>query len=115
MFVKKTELTNREIQRLTNRYRALADRLGGFGSLSQGSVMPQPPGAWIWTRKVQGKTVTQGLSAEKARKMREAIANYRELDRLVKEMREITQNLIMNSPETDSESGIPKRPKTPLS
>lgn len=97
--VKKRVLNEQEIRRLQERYRTLERRLGGFDSLSQGSVMPQPPGAWVWTRKVLGKTVTRGLSEEKARKMKNAIANYRDLERLIKEMREITQNLILNGPE----------------
>ncbi len=47
--------------------------------------------------------------------MKEAIANYRELENLIQEMREITQNLIMNSPEAIGERRRPKRPKIPLS
>jgi len=56
--VKNPPLTSRENQRIRARYRALASRLGKLESLSQGSVMPQPPRAWRWTRKVRGKTVT---------------------------------------------------------
>lgn len=76
-------------------------KLGDFKSLSQGSVMPQPPRAWSWTRKVAGKTVTRGLSPEKARQMKQAIANHRNLEKIIHEMREITQKLILESPETD--------------
>lgn len=94
----KTTLTPREMQRLKRRYSQLASQLGNFESLSQGSVMPQPPGAWRWTRKVRGKTVTKGLTAEKAQKMKEAIVNQRTMDGLIDEMREITQKLILESP-----------------
>lgn len=77
--------------------------------------MPQPPAAWIWTRKVRGKTVTRGLSPEKARQMKLAIANYRKLEAIIDEMREITQTLILNTPENPSETGDRKHPKRVLS
>jgi len=65
--------------------------------------MPQPPSAWKWTRKLNGKTVTRGLSASQAESMRQAIANYREFEAIVHEMREITQTLILHAPKsTDS-------------
>jgi len=107
----KTEpLSSKQIASLQARYRALATQLGTFEALSQGSVMPQPPRAWKWTRKVRGKTVTLGLSAEKARRMKQAIANYRVLETLIGEMREITQKLILESPES---APIPLRVRRP--
>ena len=98
--VNKSSLTPREIRQLETRYRALASQLGSTESLSQGSVMPQPPRAWRWTRKVSGKTVSLGLSSDKAEKMKQAIANHRALDRIIEEMREITQKLILETSET---------------
>jgi hypothetical protein len=112
--MKTPSLTAREIQRLQARYRALAAQLGSFDALSQGSVTPQPPRAWRWTRKVRGKTVTLGLSPEKARQMKQAIANYRILETIIEEMREITQKLILNAPETTRVPQRTNRPKTPL-
>lgn len=114
--MKKTSpLSVREMERLQSRYRSLAQQLGGFESISQGSVMPQPPRAWMWTRKVGGKTVTRGLSPEKAEKMKCAIASYRELVAILSEMREISQNLILNAPETPQKIHQPKRPNPALS
>jgi hypothetical protein len=55
-----------EIKKLNQRCQELAKELGSFTLLSQGSVMAQPPSAWRWTRKVSGKTVSRGLSAEQA-------------------------------------------------
>jgi hypothetical protein len=112
--MKKTPLSAQEIRRLRARYRALNARLGSFDSISQGSVMAHSSRAYIWTRKVRGKTVTRGLSAEKALQMKQAIANYRELEAMISEMREITQNLILNAPEIPSESGARKHPKQVL-
>lgn len=95
---KKNPLSPREIRQLKARYQILASRLGNFDSLSQGSVMPKPPSAWRWTRKVEAKTVSIGLSPAQALKMKQAITNYRKLEIIIHEMREISQNLILNSP-----------------
>lgn len=97
--MKKAPLTPKEIRRLETRYRVLASRLGSFETLSQGSVMRQLPGAWRWTRKVRGKTVSRGLKQEQAERMKRAIANHRALEKMVVEMREITQQLILGTPE----------------
>lgn len=113
--VKNPPLTSREIQRLRARYRVLASRIGSFEALSQGSVMPQPPRAWRWTRKVGGKTISLGLSPEKAEKMKWAIANYRALEEMVEEMREITQKLILETLETTPISKRRNHPKPALS
>jgi hypothetical protein len=98
--VKKNLLTPRQIESLEARYKILALELGGLGGLSQGSVVRQPPNAWCWTRKVRGKTVTRGLSPQKAEKMKQAIANQRAANKLIDEMRAITQKLILESPES---------------
>lgn len=112
--MKTPPLSAREVQQLQARYRALAKRLGKFESLSQGSVIPQPPSAWMWTRKVGGKTVSRGLSPEKAQQMKQAIANHRELEAIIAEMREITQNLILHAPEIPQKDPQQKRPKPVL-
>ncbi len=113
--MKPPPLSAREAQRLQARYRSLAKRLGIFESLSQGSVIPQPPSAWMWTRKVGGKTVTRGLSSEKAQQMKLAISNYRTLEAIIDEMREITQNLILHAPETLQKKRRATRPKSAFS
>ncbi|MEI8123180.1 MAG: hypothetical protein WCI20_14200 [bacterium] len=112
--VKNPPLTRREIHRLESRYRALVSQIGNFESLSQGSVMPQPPRAWRWTRKVGGKTVSLGLMPGKAEKMKRAIANHRALDKIIDELREITQKLILETSETATISRRTNHPKTAL-
>lgn len=113
--MKKPHLTPREILEMEARYRALATRIGSFEALSQGSVMPQPPRAWRWTRKVGGKTVSLGLTPGKAEKMKQAIANQRALDKIIDEMREITQKLILQTPENAPNSRRGNHPKAGLS
>jgi hypothetical protein len=112
--VKKIQLTPQKIRQFEARYRALVLQIGNFESLSQGSVMPQPPRAWRWTRKVGGKTVSLGLPPEKAEKMKRAIANQRALDKIIDEMRKITQKLILETPETTPISSPRNHPKRPL-
>ncbi len=69
----------------------------------------------MWTRKVGGKTVTRGLSPEKAQQMKQAIVNYRDLEAIIAEMREITQTLILHAPEIPQKDRQAKRPKPALS
>ena len=76
--------------------------------------MPQPPRAWRWTRKVDGKTVSLGLTPGKAEKMKLAIANDRALDKIIDEMRAITQKLILETPETTPISKRRNHPKLGL-
>ena len=113
--MKKTPLSSTEIRRLQARCKELAARLGDFDSLSQGSVMFAPPGAWRWTRKVAGKTVSVGLSQQKAQKMQQAIANQRALDTVIDELREVTQKLILGTPEAPLQPKPARRPKLTLS
>jgi hypothetical protein len=102
-------LTPQKNQRLSQRYQELAERLSRVGSISQGSVMHAPPGAWRWTRKVKAKTVSVALSAAQAELMKQAIANQRDLDGVIDEMREITQQLILGAT-----PGVPRRPRSKL-
>ena len=107
-----SRLTPRQTQQLTQRYQELVERLARTGAISQGSVMPAPPGAWRWTRKVHAKTVSVALSAAQAALMKEAIANQRALDQVIDEMREITQKLILHATPDVSrrpQSKIPNR------
>jgi len=112
--VKHPPLTAKETQHLKARYLLLSSKLSTFDSLSQGSVMPQLPNAWRWTRKVRGKTITRGLTPEKAHKMKQAIANHRTFDKIIDELREITQKLILESPENTQISKPKNHPKPPL-
>ena len=47
--------------------------------------------------------------------MKLAIANHRALDKIIGEMREITQKLILETPETTPITGRRNHPKTALS
>ena len=104
-----------EIKKLKTRCEELGKELGRFTLISQGSVMPQPPSAWRWTRKVSGKTVSRGLSLEQADLMKEAINNQRKMDTIIDEMRDVSQKLILAMPRKSHRPTTEKHPKPPLS
>jgi hypothetical protein len=104
-----------EIKKLNQRCQELAKELGSFTLLSQGSVMAQPPSAWRWTRKVSGKTVSRGLSAEQAVLMKQAITNQRKMDAIIDEMRNLSQKIILALPRKSMIRTTANRPKLPLS
>ena len=87
---------------LQREYDRLACRLSHLGLISQGSVQDrtsrQGGGAgYQWTRKVAAKTVTVALNQEQFRKMRQAVVNYRQLRRLLKEMEKISRTIIFQT------------------
>jgi hypothetical protein len=104
-----------EIKKLNQRCQELAKELGSFTLLSQGSVMAQPPSAWRWTRKVSGKTVSRGLSAEQAVLMKQAITNQRKMDAIIDEMRNLSQKIILALPRKSMIRTTANRPKLSLS
>ena len=104
-----------EIKKLNQRCQELAKELGSFTLLSQGSVMAQPPSAWRWTRKVSGKTVSRGLSAEQAVLMKQAITNQRKMDAIIDEMRNLSQKIILALPRKSMIRTTANRPTLPLS
>ena len=79
------------------RYAALQKKLGDIGPVSQGSVAYYPPNSWRWTFKLKGKTACVALSAEQAEQMKEALKNHKKLEKIVREMREITQTQIIET------------------
>jgi len=64
--------------------------------LSEGSVGENHPGTWKWTRKVKAKTVTVALSKAQAEAFAEAIANHRQLEKLIREMRALSQEYLLD-------------------
>ncbi len=82
-------------------YRQLQRQLGAMGYISQGSVFerrpPQQGSRYIWTRKVQAKTVTVALSQEQYRWLRRAVANQRKLARVVERMQKLSRQVLFGS------------------
>jgi hypothetical protein len=59
--------------------------------------LPTAGWSWRWTFKVKGKTACVALSAEQATEMLQAIENHKRVEGIVREMREITQTLILET------------------
>ena len=57
----------------------------------------QSPGSWRWPFKLLGKTACVHLSEEQAEQMTDAIELHKRLEDTVREMREITQTLILET------------------
>ena len=99
----------RRLAALEDRHRRLAAQLAEIGFLSRGSVVASYTTCgkdacrcrtdptlrhgpyWQWTRAVQGRTVSQRLSAGQAALYRQWIANGRSLDRIVSRMQELSR------------------------
>jgi hypothetical protein len=92
-------------QLLRRRYDRLAARLGKIGLVLQGTITertieredPAAPGKqkiygpyYQWTWKRRGKTVTVNLTASQANVYQKAIDNHRKMEKIVKEMRELS-------------------------
>lgn len=103
-------LQSQHYRELEDRYRTLKEELAGLGWLTDGSVTPNHPGHWRWTRKVKTKTIAVALSQEQAALFKAAIADHRRLESILREMRAISQEVLLNSV-----AGVRKKspPKTP--
>lgn len=83
--------------------------------ISQGSVTESPPGIWRWTRKVHAKTVTVALSKEQAQAFRGAVAQHRRLEKLIDEMRLLSQQILLESLPSPRRRKLLAHPKSSLS
>jgi hypothetical protein len=102
--MKNKRLSPARIQILTRRFEQCKQQLLALDWISEGSVTENHPGTWRWTRKVKATTSTVALSPPQAAAFRKAIANHRRLEKLVRRMRVLSQNFLLNSIE-----GSPRR------
>ena len=93
---------------LVRRYGALKDQLSTLEWITNGSVTPNHPGYWRWTRKVHARTVSVSLSADQAELFKKAIAEHRRLEAILSEMRLITQEILLKS----APRPLKKKPRT---
>jgi virulence-associated protein VapD len=82
-------------------YRQLQRQLAQLEYISQGSVFERVPGQqgsrYVWTRKVRAKTVTVALSHEQYLWLKQAVANQRALERIVKQMQRLSRQILFES------------------
>jgi virulence-associated protein VapD len=82
-------------------YRQLQRQLARLGYLSQGSVFERAPGQqgsrYVWTRKVKAKTVTVALSSEQYAWLRQAVANQRQLEKIIQQMQRLSRQTLFDT------------------
>ena len=82
-------------------YRQLQRQLARLGYVSHGSVFERTPGQqgsrYVWTRKVRAKTVTVALSQEQYQWLRQAVANQRELERIIERMQTLSRQILFEN------------------
>jgi len=82
-------------------YARLRESLARTGWISEGYVQDRGPGAggpcYQWTRKVKGKTVSVALSKEQFEWLREAIAEWRRVQSLLKEMQRLSRQILFET------------------
>ena len=93
----------KEMQQMHQRYDLLQKELIDLPWILQGTVVETPPKSatarttYTWTRKVKAKTVTVSLSPEQAVAFRSAIAANRRVEKVLKKMRALSQDVLLNS------------------
>lgn len=102
-------MTVKKLKTMQARYEILKTRLGKIGLMQVGTItrrMDRRPSAtapggytergpyYQWTWKEKGKTRTRNLSARQSRAYGQAIRNHRKLERIVLEMRELSQEIL---------------------
>jgi len=82
-------------------YARLRAQLAHLGWISQGYVQDRGPGAggpcYPWTRKVKGKTVCVALSKEQYEWLKQAIANWRALQQILRQMQRLSREELFDS------------------
>jgi cyclopropane fatty-acyl-phospholipid synthase-like methyltransferase len=86
---------------LPAQYARLQRRLARVGWISEGYVQDRGPGAggpcYQWTRKVRGKTVSVALSREQYEWLKQAIANWRQVQQILKEMQRLSRRVLFET------------------
>ena len=82
-------------------YARLREQLAHIGWISEGYVQDRGPGAggscYPWTRKVKGKTVCVALSKEQYEWLKQAIANWRTVQKTLRQMQRLSREELFKS------------------
>jgi hypothetical protein len=82
-------------------YGQLRKRLATIGWISNGYVQDRGPGAggpcYQWTRKVKAKTVSVALSKEQFEALQQAIANWHEMQDILRQMQMLSRQHIFET------------------
>ena len=92
---------NVNLAQIESEYARLRARLARLGWISQGYVQDRGPGAggpcYQWTRKVKAKTVSVALSQEQYEALKQAIANWREIQKILQRMQVLSREIIFTT------------------
>ena len=82
-------------------YARLREGLTRVVWISEGYVQDRGPGAggpcYQWTRKVKGKTLSVALSKEQYEWLREAIANWRQMQQTIQQMQSLSREVLFTT------------------
>ena len=82
-------------------YARLCAQLAGTGWISEGYVQDRGASGgspcYPWTRKVKGKTVCVALSKEQYEWLKQAIANWRALQKTLRQMQRLSREELFDS------------------
>ena len=92
-------LSPTQMAALRERFEGCKTQILALDWVTQGSLSQSPQGNWRWTRKVKAKTVTVALSDQQAELFRRAIDDHRKLEKLIDQMRDLSQQVLLNSVE----------------
>ncbi len=86
------------LQALQREYRQLRSQLAHVGYLSKGSVIQRAPGRpgsrYQWTTKIKAKTLSLTLSANQYQWLKEAVANQRKIERVLRQMHRLSRKIM---------------------
>src|ERR1700730_2646173 len=113
--MKKRLLSAAQIAVLKKRFERCKTQILALDWVTQGSLSQSPQGNWRWTRKVKAKTVTVALSDKQAELFCRAIDDHRKLEKLIDQMRAISQQVLLNSVQGPAVEKEEYHPKSALS
>ena len=95
-------------------YDRLRAQLAHTGWISEGYVQDRGPGAggacYPWTRKVKGKTICVALSKEQYEWLKQAIANWRMVQKTLRQMQRLSrEELFLSRPNPKRRKRLSKK------
>jgi len=82
-------------------YRRLLRKLAGTGWISHGYVQDRGPGAggpcYQWSRKERAKTVSVALSREQYLWLKQAIENWREVQKILQRLEQLSRQILFET------------------
>lgn len=103
-----------DLAKIQAEYEQLRARLAQVGWMSQGYVQDRGAGAggpnYQWTRKEKAKTVSVALSKEQYQGLKEAIDQWREVQRILRRMQVLSRQVIFGTlPDTRRRKPLTKK------